>query len=107
VETGTQSVLHTKGQGGEISFLFHHHRQEAHIEDTGSIQDTEVNLDAGDAQGGAKWTQRRRGLRGVVDLEERSTLGGHWSDGHLTGVHLEGTGSVHGGYDCEKRTRRI
>jgi hypothetical protein len=44
-------VLHTKGQGGEISLLFHHHRQEAHIEDRDSTEDTEVNLEAGDAHG--------------------------------------------------------
>jgi len=47
------------------------------------------------------------GLRGDVDLAVRSTLGEHRSDAHLTRVHLEGTGSAHGGYDCEKRTRRI
>ena len=42
-----------------------------------------------------------------MDSEEKSTLGGHGSDAHLTRVDLEGTGSAHGGYDWEKRTRRI
>jgi len=51
--------------------------------------------------------EERSGLGGDVDSEERNTLGGHGSDAHLTRVHLEGTGSAHGGYDCEKRTRRI
>ena len=87
-------MLHTKGQGGEISFLFHHHRQEAHIEDRGSTQDTEVNLEAGDAHVGAKWTRRRRGLgseKHAWKTRERYTLD-------------EG---AFGGYDLEKRTRRI
>jgi hypothetical protein len=42
-----------------------------------------------------------------VDSEVRSTLGGHGSDAHLTMVHLEGTGSADGGYDCEQCTLRI
>jgi len=58
-----QSVLHTKGQGREISFFCHHHWQAAHLEERGSTQNTEVNLETGDALGGAKWTRRRRGLR--------------------------------------------
>jgi hypothetical protein len=49
-----QSVVCKQGQGGEISFFCHHHWQEAHIEERGSTQDTEVNLEAADALGGAK-----------------------------------------------------
>ena len=49
----------------------------------------------------------RSGLRGDVESEERSTLGAHGSDAHLTRVHLEGTRSAHRGYDCEKCTWRI
>ena len=79
-----QSVLHTKGQGGEISFLFHHHRQEAHIEDRGSTPDTKVNLEAGDALGGAKWTRRRHAL-GREKHTWRSTLGE---------AHLEDAGAM-------------
>jgi hypothetical protein len=51
--------------------------------------------------------EERSGLGGDVDSDVRNTLGGHGSDANLTRVHLEGTGSAHGGYDCEKRTRRI
>jgi len=61
----------------------------------------------GELGGGGCTTRRevdleeRSVLGGDVDSEERSTLGGHGSDAHLTRVHLEGTGSAHGGYDCE------
>jgi hypothetical protein len=54
----------------------------------------EVNLEAGDALGGAKWTRRRRGLgreKHTWRTRERSALD-------------EG---AFGGYDCEKRIRRI
>jgi len=51
---GTQSVLRTMSLGGAISFFCHHHWQEAHIEEIGSTQDTEVNLEVGDAFGGVK-----------------------------------------------------
>ena len=59
--------------------------------------DTEVNLEAGDALGGAKWTRRSE-----VDSEEtwKSTLGRRGSDAHLTRMHLEDTTarSAPGGY---------
>ena len=44
--------------------------------------------------------EERSGLGGDVDSEERSTLGGHGSDAHLTRVHLEDTTarSAAGGY---------
>ena len=87
-------MLHTNGQGGEISFLFHHHQQEAHIEDRGSTQDTEVNLEAGDPHGGAKWTRRRRGLG-----SEKHT----WKTRERYALDEP----AFGGYDCEKRTLRI
>jgi hypothetical protein len=41
----------------------------------------------------------RSRLRQEVDSEERSTLGGHGSDKHLTRVHWENTGSSHRGYN--------
>jgi len=52
-------VLHTKGQGGEMSFLFRHHWRVAYLEEKGSTRDAEVNLEAADALGGEKWTWRR------------------------------------------------
>jgi len=104
---GTQSVLRTKGKGGEISFFCHHHWQEAHIEERGALR-------AQSELGGGGCTRRREvdleersGLRVEVDSEERRTLGGHGSDAHLTRVHLKDTGSAHAGYDGEKHTRRI
>jgi hypothetical protein len=44
--------------------------------------------------------EERSGLEGDVDWGERSTLGGHGSDAHLTRVHLENTTarSAPGGY---------
>jgi hypothetical protein len=106
-------VLHTKGQGGENSFLFHHHRQEVYIEDRGNTQDTKVNLEAWSGLGGEKWTWRRE-----LDLEERCGLGGEkWTE------RRRGLGSEKhtwmmqerctldedaiGGYDCKKRSRMI
>jgi hypothetical protein len=56
---GTQSVLHTQGQGGELSFLFHHHWIVVRSEETGGTWDAELNLEAVDALGGEKWTWRR------------------------------------------------
>jgi hypothetical protein len=50
------------GRGNFI--LVHHDWIVAHLEERGSAHDTEVNLEAGDALGGAKWTWRRRGLGG-------------------------------------------
>jgi hypothetical protein len=61
----------------------------------GSTRDAEVTLESGDAH------------RGDVDSEERSTDGGNQSNVNFTGVHLEGTGSAHAGYNCAERTRRI
>jgi hypothetical protein len=87
-------VLHTQGKGGEISFFCHHHWQETHIEERDSTQDTEVNLEAGDALGGAKWTQRRRRLG-----SEKHT----WT----TRVRCALDEGAFGGYDCEKLTWRI
>jgi len=104
---GTQSVLHTKGQGVEISFFSppldssalggerQHSGRGGELGGGGCTRNTDVDL------------EERSGLGGDVDSEERRTLGGHGSDAQLTRVHLEGTGSAHGGYDCEKRTRRI
>jgi len=87
-------VLHTKGQGGEISFFFHHHWIVAHSEEKGSTRDAEVNLEAGDGLGEEKWTRRRCGLgseKHTWRTRERCAL----EEGEF------------GGYDCEKRTRRI
>ena len=88
-------MLHTKGQGGEISFF-------SPLLDSSTLGGERQHSGRGGELGGGGWTRRRE-----VDSEERSTLGGHGSDAHLTRVHLEGTGSAHGGYDWEKRTRRI
>jgi hypothetical protein len=88
VETGTHSVLRTKGQGGEISIFCDHHWQEAHIEERGSTQDTELNVEAGAGLGGAKWTWRKHG---------------HGSEKHTWRTRER----AFGGYHCEKRTRRI
>jgi hypothetical protein len=89
-------VLHTKGLGGEIAlFFWNHHWIVAHAEEKGSTRDAEMTLESGDAH------------RGDMDSEERSTDGGHRSNANFTGVHLEGTGNAHAGYNCEERTRRI
>jgi len=98
-----QSVLHTKDQGGEISFFLSPPLASSALRGERQNSDTEVNLEAGDALGGAKWTRRsevdsqeRSGLGGAkwtrrseVDSEETwsSTFGRRGSDAHLTRVH--------------------
>jgi hypothetical protein len=102
-----------RAREGKFVF-FHNHWIAAQWEEKSSTWDTEVNLEAGDALRGDKWTWRREvgweercGLGGDVDSEERSALGRHRSDGHLMRLHLEGIGRAHGGHDCEKRARKI
>jgi hypothetical protein len=72
-------VLYTKGQGGEISFSFHHHWIVAHSKQEGSTRDAEVNLEVGDALGGReKGTWRRE-----VDSKETWT---REREAHLVGT---------------------
>jgi hypothetical protein len=96
---GNAECASHKGPGTGNFISSHHHRQEAHIEDRGSTQDTEVDLETGDAHGGGKCT-RRSALRGDVDSAVRITLGRRGSDTHLTRVDLEDTTarSAPGGY---------
>jgi len=62
-------VLHTMGQGGEISFLFHHHQQ-------GALRGQRQHSGHGGELGCGGCTRRRE-----VDLEERSGLGGDVDSG--------------------------
>ena len=58
-----------RAREGKFHF-FHHHWIVAHSEENGSTRDVEMNLEAGDALGGEKWTWRRE-----VDSEETWTAG--------------------------------
>jgi len=67
-----------RAREGKFHF-YHHHWQEAHIEDRGSTQDTEVNL------------EEQIGPGGDPDSGVTSTLGRHGSNVHMTRVHLKYT----------------
>ena len=65
---GNAECASHKGPGRGNFILFHHHWIVAHSEEKGSTRDAEVNLEAGDALRGEKWTWRRE-----VYLEETLT----------------------------------